>query len=85
MLVPDYPRLSGADRAGSARLTRTPSRTPVPGTLPPGAFLPGTSAPGTRTLGYGICRSWNLCGCHGYRGDGTQQCQSCGHGFGAHY
>jgi hypothetical protein len=39
----------------------------------------------TTTFGYGICRSWNLCGCQGYRGDGTQTCQSCGHGFGAHY
>jgi hypothetical protein len=40
---------------------------------------------GATTFGYGICRSWNLCGCQGYRGNGTQTCQSCGHGFGAHY
>jgi hypothetical protein len=36
-------------------------------------------------VGYGLCRQWTVDGCRGYKGNGTQACQDCGHGFGMHY
>ncbi|MEY9963292.1 hypothetical protein ABIA33_001325 [Streptacidiphilus sp. MAP12-16] len=59
--------------------TRFGPTSPKDGSTPIGA------PPLAPTYGYGICRNWNLCGCQGYRGNGVQTCQSCGHGFGAHF
>ena len=44
-----------------------------------------TLAPEQPAASWGVCRWWSVDGCHGYRGDGTQACQDCGHGFGAHF
>lgn len=63
------------------------ARPDLPG-IPPRGAAASPSRPEPAGLGYGVCKSWSLCGCRGYRGyrgDGTRSCQSCGHGFGAHY
>ena len=54
----------------------------LPGVL---TNYPPTQSADTVVVGWGLCRQWPADWCHGYKGNGNQACQDCGHGFGMHY